>query len=88
MQPVLTVLVTLRRAPAGDPLAVFVVVGEPTPDQAAQIAQAQAARREVQLVEVAVVVACPACGGPVLEAGGECERCGRSWAAEELVATT
>jgi len=63
------------------------VVGSPTSDQEQQIAQAQAAGREVQLVEVAVVVACPACGDPVLEAGGECERCGRS-SAEELLATT
>lgn len=41
-------------APAEPPLVV-VVTGEPTPAQAEQIAQAQAAGRAVQLVEIGVV---------------------------------
>lgn len=73
-----------RQAPAQDLPAFFVVTGEPTPAQAEEIAQVRADGRQVQIVELEVVVSCPACGGLVPQAGGVCERCGRTWSREEL----
>lgn len=41
-----------------------------TAEQEAQIAQAEAEGREVQVIEWLVVVCCPVCNGPVPRAGG------------------
>jgi len=43
------------RAPDPAPAAFFVVVGQPTPAQVRQIAQARAAGRKVQVLKVVVV---------------------------------